>query len=86
MSEKHNVLVVEYNRLEKRHKKLVSEGREIKKENEENLKYYIDKHVSDHEWEGYLEKAASEYAIASVRMNIAETKMDDVRKTLKLDC
>ena len=29
----------------------------VKKENNENLKYYIDKHVSDYEWEGFLEKA-----------------------------
>ena len=76
-------LVVEYNKMKRRHAKLILDGMEIQKENDENLKYYVENRISDPEWEAMLEKAVSSHAIASVRMRIAEAKMEDVRKILE---
>ena len=78
-------LAVEYDKMKRRHAKLILDGIEIQKENDENLKYYVENRISDPEWVAMLEKAVSSYAIASVRMKVAEAKMEDIRKMLKLD-
>ena len=77
-------LVVEYYKMENRYVKLVFDGREIKKENDENLKYYIDNYISDHTWQSNLEEAASQHAMALVKLKISRSKMDQIRKVLKL--
>lgn len=83
LTNSNEVLIAEYHIMEKRHKKLVLEGIELRKENDENVKYFVDNRISDHEWQNTLEQTASYLASAAVTMKIAEAKMEDVRKMIK---
>ena len=65
--------------LENRYTKLVLEGKEIQKEHDEDVKYYIDNHISDSEWKNNLEKAASNLAISSVGLKIGRGTLDQIR-------
>ena len=78
-------LAFEYHRMKRRHDDLVFEEREIQRENDENVKYYVENHISDPEWQDVLEKAASHIASGKVTRRIAEGKMEQIRKMLKLD-
>ena len=72
-------ILTEYLMLENRHAKLALEGKEIQKEHDEDVKYYIENHISDHKWENNLEKAASNLAISSVGLKIGCGTLDQIR-------
>jgi len=71
-------ILTEYLMLENRYAKLVLEGKEIQKEHDEDVKYYIENHIRDSEWKGYLEKAASNLAISSVGLKIGSGTLDQI--------
>jgi len=75
-------LVAEYKIMKKRYKKLVSEGKKLQKEHEQDLKYFISNNISDKEWQGYLEKTGCHLASASIRIKIAKNKMSQIRTIL----
>jgi len=72
-------LVTEYRALKKRERKLIFEEKEIQKEHEENVNYFIVNHISDKKWQGNLEKSACHLASASVTMKIGKMKMEQIR-------
>ncbi len=72
-------LVTEYRALKKRERKLIFEEKEIQKEHEENVNYFIVNHISDKKWQDNLEKSACYLASASVRMKIAKERMKQIR-------
>ena len=78
-------LEFEYRKMKRRYEDLMFDEKEIQKENDENLKYYVENLISEPEWQDMLEKAASHLASGKVKMRIAEAKMEDIRKILKLD-
>ena len=65
--------------LENRHAKLVLEGKEIQKEHDEDVKYYIENHISDYEWKGNLLKSASYLATSSLRLKIGRETLNQIR-------
>jgi len=77
-----NSLIAEYHTMEKRYKKLVSEGKQLQKEHEQDVKYFISNNISDKEWQGYLEKTACHISTASIRIKIAKNKMKQIRTIL----
>ena len=72
-------LVTEYRALKKRERKLIFEEKEIQKEHEENVNYFIVNHISDKKWQDNLEKSACYLASASVRMKIDKERMKQIR-------
>lgn len=78
-------LVAEYHILEKRYEKLVLEGKEMQKEHDEDLKYYIHSQISDHKWQKNIEYVTSKLAVSSVKMKIGKRTMNQIRKNLKLN-
>lgn len=74
--------VTEYKKLQQRFKKLISDGKQLQKEHKQNLEYFIDNHISDKEWENYLEKTTCSLTSASVTMKITEEKMKQIKKIL----
>ncbi len=80
-----DLLEIQYRRMKRRHEDLLLEEKELQMENDENIKYYVDNRISDPEWQDMLEKAASSLARAIIRRKIAEGKMEDIRRKLRLD-
>ena len=80
-----SLLEFEYRRMKRRYEDLMFDEREIQSENDENVRYYVDNRISDPEWQDMLEKAASHLASAKVKRRIAEGKMEEIRKMMKLD-
>lgn len=80
-----DLLEIQYRRMKRRHEDLMFEEKELQMENDENIKYYVDNRISDPEWQDMLEKATSSLARTIIRQKIAEGKMEDIRKRLKLD-
>jgi len=80
---KNHPLYPEYRIMEKRYEKLVLEGKELQKEHDENVTYYITNHISDNKWQSYLEDSTSHLAIASVRLKITKDKMVKIREVLR---
>ena len=83
LTNSNETLITGYHILEKRHEELVLEGIELRKENDEDVKYFVDNRISDPEWQNDLEKTASYLASATVTMKIAEGKMEDIRIRIK---
>jgi len=71
-------LVIEYKKLKIREKKLELEGEKLQKEHVQDVKYFIDNHISDPEWQYFLEKTACELVSASVGMKVAKMKMEQI--------
>ena len=72
-------ILTEYLMLENRHAKLVLEGKEIQKEHDEDVKYYIENHISNIEWKNNLERTASNLGSASVKIRIGRGTLDRIR-------
>ena len=72
-------IFTEYLMLENRYAKLVLEGKEIQKEHDEDVKYYIENHISDYEWKGYLLKSASYLATSSLQLKIGRETLNQIR-------
>ena len=72
-------LVTEYKKLKKREKKLDLEGENLQKEHNQDVKYFIDNHIFDSEWQKNLEKTACNLASSSLSMKIAKMKMGQIR-------
>lgn len=68
-----------YEHLKKSHEKLVLEEKELQKEHEQNVKYFINNEISDPEWQGCLVKTKSNLDEASRIMKSAEKKMMEIR-------
>jgi len=77
-------LVTEYKKLKKREKKLDQEGKNLQKEHNQDVKYFIDNQISDHKWQKNLEKTACNLASSSVTMKIAKMKMEQIRINLSI--
>ena len=77
-------LVTEYKKLKIREKKLVLEGKKLQKEYNQDVKYFIDNHVSNRKWQKNLEKTACNLASSSVTMKIAKMKMEQIRISLSI--
>ena len=77
-----NSLTLEYKKLQTRYKKLLLEEKELHNEHQKDVRYYIKNHIFDKEWEKYLEKTACNLATASVKIKIAEEKMEQIRTIL----
>ncbi len=75
-------LILEYNKLQIRKKKLIQEAKKMKKEHDEDVAYFTNHHISDKEWQGYLEKTACQIGTVSVRMEIATMKLKEIHSTL----
>ena len=72
-------ILTEYLMLENRYAKLVLEGKEIQKEHDEDVKYYIENHIRDYEWKDNLEKTASNLTISSLRLKVGRGTLDQIR-------
>ena len=79
-----NSLILEYKKLKIRGKKLDLEGEKLQKEHNQDVKYFIDNHISDRKWQKNLEKTACNLASASVTIKIAKMKMDQIRINLSI--
>jgi len=77
-------LVTEYKKLKIREKKLSLEEKNLQKEHNQDVKYFIDNHISDRKWQKNLEKTACCLGSASVRMKIAKMKMKQIRINLSI--
>ena len=78
------ILIVEYHKMMKRYEKLFLEEENIRKDLDEDTKYFIDNHISDHKWQGYLEKTACCLGSASIKLKVAKSKMDQIKNQLRL--
>ena len=74
-----NSLFAEYNTMKKRYHKLVAEKNLLEKEHRENVKYFINKNVSDKEWQSYLEKTACYLTVSSIKIKITKNKIKEIR-------
>ena len=79
-----NSLILEYKKLKIREKKLSLEGKNLQKEHNQDVKYFIDSHISDHKWQKNLEKTACNLASSSVTMKIAKMKMEQIKINLSI--
>jgi len=77
-----NSLIAEYHIMEKRYKKLVSEGKQLEKEHEQDVKYFIENNISDKKQQRNLEKTACYLASSSITLKISKNKMNQIRTTL----
>jgi len=77
-----NSLIAEYHIMEKRYKKLVSEGKQLEKEHEQDVKYFIENNISDNKQQRNLEKTACYLASSSITLKISKNKMNQIRTTL----
>ena len=75
-------LVTEYKKLKIREKKLDLEGEQLQKEHVQDVKYFIDNHISDLEWQKNLENTACSLASTLVGMKVAKMKMEQIRIVL----
>jgi len=74
-----NDLVLEYKKMQKRYRKLVSEGKQLEKEHKEDMKYFIENNISDKKHQRNLEKSACNLASASTTLKISKNKMRQIR-------
>ena len=79
-----NSLILEYKKLKIRGKKLDLEEEKLQKEHNQNVKYFIDNHISDRKWQKNLEKTACYLGSASVTMKIAKMRMEQIRVNLSI--
>lgn len=79
-----NSLILEYKKLKIRGKKLDLEGEKLQKEHNQDVKYFIDNHISDRKWQKNLEKTACYLGSASVTMKIAKMRMEQIRINLSI--
>ena len=79
-----NPLILEYKKLKIREKKLSLEGKNLQKEYNQDVKYFIDNQISDHKWQKNLEKTACCLGSTSVKMKIAKMKMEQIRINLSM--
>jgi len=77
-------LIAEYHKMKKRGKKLDLEGEKLQEEHYQDVKYFIDNHISDREWQKNLEKSACLLGSSSVTMKIAKMKMEQIRINLSI--
>ena len=77
-----NSLVLEYKKMQTRYEKLISEEKELHKEHQKDVRYFVKHHIFDKEWQEYLERTACNLASASLRIKIAEEKMEQIRTIL----
>jgi len=75
-------LILEYNNMEKRYKKLILEGEKLQKEHTQDVEYFIKNNISDKKWQNNLEKTACNLAQAQVRIKIAKNKMNQIKTIL----
>ena len=79
MTKPDDSILTEYLMLENRYAKLVLEGKEIQKEHDEDVKCFIENHISGYGWKGYLEKSASNLATSSLRLKIGRETLNQIR-------
>ena len=76
-------LILEYKKMQKRYKKLVSEGKQLQQEHKEDVKYLIENNISDKKQQRNLEKTACNLASSSITLNISKNKMKQIGIMLK---
>ena len=75
-------LILEYRKMQKRYEKLLLEEKKLHKEHQKDVQYYIKNHIFDKEWQKYLETTAYNLSQSSLRIKIAEEKMEQIRTIL----
>ena len=75
-------LLDEYCEMEISYQKLVSEGRELKLEQRQDLKDFLRTDVSDKEWQKNLENTACYLASTNVRLQVAQKKIMQIKRLL----
>jgi hypothetical protein len=75
-------LILEYNIMKKRYKKLVLEGKQLQKEHAQDVEYFIKNNISDKKWQNNLEKTACNLGQSQVRIKIAKNKMNQIKDIL----